>query len=128
MIQQTNNKTIKIFHKNNETLCKKNVILTCFLIKNFFEIIFKTIFLHFILQYQEIQFVRYICFNFIFVAEFRPLFLFLFTQYNFCIVFVILLTSRHNELTILITRQIDEFDEANNETLKRYAAEIQKTN
>ena len=36
--------------------------------------------------------------------------------------FATLLTTRHNELTTLITQQINEFDEVSNKTLKRYAA------
>ena len=36
--------------------------------------------------------------------------------------------KHHKELTTLIARQIDEFDEVSNKTLKQYAAEIQEAN
>ena len=61
------------------------------------------------------------------MAEIQSFFFLFIIKYNSCNVFVILLT-RHNDFTIFITWQINEFDEFSNEMLKRYAVKIQKMN
>ena len=127
-IQQANTKALEGLRVDNEALRNENVTMTSSVTKDPLETTSEASSLRSALQQQEIQLAHYNHLKSALAAELQPFLLLSSPQDSAPTAPGTLLTTRHNELTTLIARQIDEFDEVSNKTLKRYAAEIQEAN